>query len=133
MRIRRLLYWSNYTIVRWQLLLSAFLLWFAWIQLRKYYGTDPYGKESEELSWKAMLNFFEVIRWTILCLFSFSLFTALSAWLFFVLRKKNGKVGLQTKIGENEKAEAGNVPVTVILSGVLRPFLGAVRARMIFA
>jgi hypothetical protein len=128
MRIRRLLYWSNYTVVRWQLLLTAFLLWFFWYELKEHYGSDV-----EEPTWVALHNFFLLIYWSVLSLFSFSIITTLCAWIFFLFRKKNKKIGLQTKIGEGEKAEAGNVPVTIILSGVLRPFLGGVRARLIFS
>lgn len=132
MFIRRLHYWSNYTIVRWQLLLSALLLWLTWLFLK-----ENYGKDLEADTWESMTNFFLVIRWTIFWLFSLSLLTALLSWIYFAIRKKQKKVGLQTQFGKGEEiakgAQAGNVPVTITLSGVLRPFLGAIRTRLVFS
>ncbi len=132
MLIRRLQYWSNYTVVRWQLLLSALLIWLTWLFLK-----DKYGHDADADTWEAMANFFLVIRWTVFFLFTFSLITAFCSWIFFVIRKKRKKIGLQTQFGDSQTAsggaQAGKVPITILLTGVLRPFLGAIRARLIFS
>lgn len=129
---RRLQYWSNFTVIRWQLILTALLLWAAWAYLDAEFAKD---KTSDQ--WKAILDYLVLIKWTLVFLFGFSLFTVLCSWIFFLIRKSNKKIGLQTQFGKDislEKgAEAGKVPLTITLSGVLRPFLGTVRARLIFA
>lgn len=132
MLLRRLQYWSNFTVVRWQLILTAILLWAAWRYLDVNYGThktdDP---------WLSIKNYLELIQWMLIILFGFSIISVLVAWLFFIYRKKNKKIGLQTQFGKDASsdkgAEAGKVPLTITLSGVLRPFLGTVRARLVFS
>jgi len=128
MRLRRLAYWSNYTLVSWQLVLCAFLFWMSWYGLKKQYGKDP-----EELVWIVMHLFFLIIGWVVLFLFSFSLITVFLAWLHFIYRVKQKKIEFKIQIGTVEKVEAGMVSVAVLLNGVLRPFLGSVRARVVFS
>jgi hypothetical protein len=132
MLLRRLQYWSNFTVVRWQLILTALLLWIAWAYIDSNYGDDKTEKQ-----WLAIDAYFRMIYWTLIFLFSFSLLSVLSAWLFFIYRKKQKKIGLQTQFGKDAStdkgAEAGKVPLTVTLSGAFRPFLGTVRARLIFS
>jgi hypothetical protein len=132
MLLRRLQYWSNFTVVRWQLILTAILLLVAY----NYIDTH-YGKVKTEDPWYSIAIYFDLIYWMLGILFGFSFISVLSSWLFFVYRKKNKMIGLQTQFGKDANAdkgaEAGKVPLTVTLSGVLRPFLGTVRARLIFS
>lgn len=132
MLLRRLQYWSNFTVVRWQLILTAILLW--WIY---YYLDSNYGQFKTEEPWQGIYIYIKIVQWMLIFLFGFSLISVLSSWLFFLSRKKNNRIGLQTRFGKDANAdkgaEAGKVPLTVILSGVLRPFLGTVRARLVFS
>lgn len=75
-----------------------------------------------------------ITRWTIIGLFSLGLFTALTTWGFFLYQVKHKKVIFRIQFGEDHQAEAGFVPLTILLNGtVLRPLLGTIRARLIFA
>lgn len=77
-------------------------------------------------------SLFLIIGWVVLFLFSFSLITVFLAWLHFIYRVKQKKIEFKIQIGTTEKMEAGLVSVAVLLNGVLRPFLGSVRARVVF-
>jgi hypothetical protein len=129
---RRIQYWSNFTVIRWQLILTALLIWAAW-----YYLDSEFSRDKTSDQWKAITAFLMLAKWTLVYLFGFSLLSVLCSWGFFLLRKKNKRIGLQTQFGKDvsleQGAEAGKVPLTITLSGVLRPFLGTVRARLIFA
>ncbi len=132
MLLRRLQYWSNFTVVRWQLILTALLLFFAW----RYLDVN-YGEKKLDDPWLSIRNYLVIIKWMMICLFGFSVLSVLATWLFFIYRKKNKQVGLQTQFGTgtgiDKGAEAGKVPLTITLTGVLRPFLGTVRAQLIFS
>lgn len=131
MLLRRLQYLSNYTVVRWQLLLSALMVLIAGRWLKSQYGETIQEPEATDL-WLVMRGFISILWGVLAVLFGFSIFTSAAAWLFFVFRARNKKIGLQTQFGEGQKAEAGFVPVTITVLGVFRPFLGSVRARLVF-
>ncbi|CAN5742705.1 hypothetical protein BH11BAC7_BH11BAC7_32750 [soil metagenome] len=132
MLLRRLRYWSNFTVVRWQLILTMILLFISW-----YYFDSKFENTKDYDQWKVIDVYFELIFWTVASLFVFSIISAVAAWLFFIYRKNNKLIGLQTKFGKSSTADtgavAGKVPVTVTLSGALRPLLGTIRARLSFA
>lgn len=132
MLLRRLQYWSNFTVVRWQLILTVLLLWISWAYL-----DSTYEKYKTDDFWLAIEVFLVIIKWIFVYLFGFSLASVLVSWLFFLYQKSNKQVGLQTQLGKDastdKETEAGKVPLTIILTGVLRPFLGTVRARLIFS
>ncbi|MDQ3111003.1 MAG: DUF58 domain-containing protein [Bacteroidota bacterium] len=131
MLLRRLQYWSGFTVVRWQLILTVILLLISW----RYFNAN-YEKEKDPQQWFVIDKYFLLIFWTTISLFGFSILSAVSAWLFFLYRKSQKKIGLQTQFGKDinsDKAVAGKVPVTITLSSVFRPLLGTVRARLIFA
>ncbi len=132
MLIRRLQYWSNFTVVRWQLLLTGLLIWATYAYLN-----SNFGKDKATTQWVAIDAYFLLIKYTFVILFSFSFISAISSWLFFLYRKKQKQIGLQTNFGSDGTIEkgavAGKVPLNITLSGVLRPFLGTVRARLVFS
>ena len=121
-------YWSKLAGVRWQLLLSIVVLWLVSLWLKNEYGQD------DSTLWLVMNQFIQLVKWTIIGLFVISLITALTAWVYFINSVKNKTVSVQAKFGDGQKAEAGWVPLTVMISGsVLRPLLGTVQARLVFS
>lgn len=127
MLIRRILYWSNYTVIRWQLLLFAAAIWLVVFKLTKVYHVE------ENRYWIAMDLYLTIIFWSLVSLVGFSLFTVILAWTYYFFSTKNKKNLLEVSFGEGGKAEAGIVPVHVKMASVLRPFLGSVRARLVFS
>jgi hypothetical protein len=121
-------YWSKQVGVRWQLLLSFAVLWLVSVWLRNEYGQD------DSNLWLVMNLFIQLAQWTIMGLFIISLLTAVATWGYFIYCVKNKTVSVQTKFGDGQKAEAGWVPLTIMISGsVLRPLLGTVQARLVFS
>ncbi|MBS1681975.1 MAG: DUF58 domain-containing protein [Bacteroidetes bacterium] len=71
---------------------------------------------------------------TMVGLFAVGLLSVLITWIYFLSLVKNKRVTLQAKFGDGQKAEAGWVPVSVMISGnVLRPLLGTIQVRLIFS
>ncbi len=121
-------YWSKQVGVRWQLLLSFAVLWMVSTWLRNEYGQD------DSNLWLVMNLFIQLVMWTIIGLFVISLISALVSWVYFLQCVKNKRVNVQVKFGDGQKAEAGWVPLTIMISGsVLRPLLGTVQARLVFS
>ena len=126
--ITRSSYWSKRVGVRWQLLLSVVLLWLAAAWLRNEYGQD------DSNLWLVMNQFILLVQWTVILLFVISLLTALITWAYFLNRLKSKSIAVQAKFGDGQKAEAGWVPIAVLIQGfVLRPLLGTIQARLIFS
>jgi hypothetical protein len=126
--IRNSSYWSKKAGVRWQLFLSVIVLWLASIWLRKEYGQD------DSNLWLVMNQFLQLFQWTIILLFVVSLLSALITWAYFHSRLKHKAISIQAKFGDGKKAQAGWVPFTVMIQGaVLRPLLGTIQARLVFA
>ncbi len=120
-------YWAKLTGVRLQLLISITVIWGVSRWLRNEYGQD------DSNLWLVMNQFIQLVIWTIIGLFVVSLVTALTTWIYFIYCVKNKTVSVQAKFGDGQKAEAGWVPLTVMISGtVLRPLLGTVQARLVF-
>ncbi len=126
MLLRKIIYWSNYTVVRWQLIISVVVSFFCGLYLKRHYQelTDQYT---------VMCLFLRIVACAIWGLFSFGLISAILTWIFFMLQMRNKKIGIQTEFGDGEKAEAGFVPVSVNLVGASRPLLGSIRARLVFS
>ncbi len=121
-------YWSKLAGVRWQLILSVVVLWAANSWLKTEYDQD------DSNIWLVMNLFLQLVKWTLVGLFGFSLLSALITWVYFINSVKNKTVSAQAKFGDGQKAEAGWVPLTVMISGsVLRPLLGTVQARLVFS
>ncbi|MBS1505245.1 MAG: DUF58 domain-containing protein [Bacteroidetes bacterium] len=121
-------YWSKLVGVRWQLLLSIAALWIVSLWLRNEYGQD------DSNLWLVMNQFIQLVKWTILGLFLISLLTAVSTWAYFMNGVKNKRIAVQAKFGDGQKAEAGWIPLTVMISGpALRPLLGTIQARLVFS
>jgi len=121
-------YWSKLAGVRWQLLISIAVIWGVSHWLRNEYGQD------DSNLWLVMNQFIQLVIWTIIGLFAISLVTALATWIYFINCIKNKTTIAQAKFGDGQKADAGWVPLTVLISGpVLRPLLGTVQARLVFS
>jgi hypothetical protein len=130
--LNRLLYWSTYTVIRWQLILLALLVWIAWIFLKKNYEEEDHFQDS--FFWEVMHNgYIPVVIGTLVILVSFSILTAVIAWAWFFFSTRRKGASYKVQFGENNNAEAGLVPVTVTLAGALRPLLGTIRARLVFS
>lgn len=127
MLLRRILYWSNYLVIRWQLILFGLLILAIWYVLKKDFQRPEY------LHWEEMMYFLRFFFWSAIVLTFLSFFSVVAAWAFFyfVTRKQNPKT--EIGFGDGGKAQAGLVPVTVKMYGVLRPLLGSVRVRLVFS
>ena len=102
-------------------------MWVSGNWLKSHYSDD------DSTLWIVMNQFLAIARWTVIGLFFLALFTALAAWAFFLYQVKLKKVTVRIQFGEDHKAEAGFVPLTVLLNGsVFRPLLGTIRVRLIF-
>ncbi|MCA6364429.1 MAG: DUF58 domain-containing protein [Bacteroidetes bacterium] len=123
---RKLAYWFTYTVVRWQLLLGILVIWAAWKWLRSTYQSP------DSSQWQILLQFLPVVGWILAGLAGFSMLTAVSAWVWFLVRYRRGQTPVRLRMGEGNRAEAGPVRVTLQISGLLRPFLGQVQARLVF-
>ncbi|MEJ0057512.1 MAG: DUF58 domain-containing protein [Bacteroidota bacterium] len=128
MLLRLSLYWLNHLVIRWQLLLTVLVLWLGSIWLKAHYGQD------DSNMWLVMYQFLQIVKWTIIGLFSVSLFTAGVTWGIFLYSIKNKLSAVQVQFGDGQRAEAGFVTLVITLSGtVIRPLLGTIRARLIFS
>jgi hypothetical protein len=124
----RLSYWFNNVIVRWQLLVTVVVIWGVSLWLKSNYSDD------ESNLWLVMNVFLVVIRWTVIGLFAISLLFTLIVWLLFLYNVRNKKISIQVQFGEGQRAEAGFVPLTIILNGpAIRPLLGTIQGRLVFA
>jgi len=120
-------YWLKWVGVRWQFIFALIVIWVISRWLKNEYGQD------DSNLWLVMREFLWLAQWTIFGLFTFSVITTFSVWIYFQTALKK-KANLQVKFGDGQKAEAGWVLVSVMLSGsVLRPLLGTIRARLVFA
>ena len=121
-------YWSQRAGVRLSLILLPVVLWLANRWLHHEYNQD------DSNLWLVMSQFIQLVQWTILGLFAISLLTALSTWVYFRYCLKFKTVAVQVKFGDGQKAEAGWVPITVLIIGpALRPLLGTIHAQLIFS
>ncbi len=115
-------------MVRVQLLLAFIVLWSVGVWLRSEYGQD------DSNLWLVMGIFLRLVLWTLVGLCALSLITALATWLYFKRSIENKSIRLQVKFGDGQQAEAGLVPLTILLLGhVLRPMLGTVQSQLIFS
>ncbi len=127
MLLRLSLYWLNHLVVRWQLLLTLLVLWLGSSWLTAHYSHD------DSNLWIVMKQFIIIVQWSIIGLFSVSLFTALTVWAFFLYKIKNNQVSVDVTFGDGQQAEAGFVTLSIMLKGtIIRPLLGTIRARLIF-
>jgi hypothetical protein len=124
----RISYWLNNVVVRWQLLLTVVVIWGVSLWLKSNYSDE------ESNLWLVMNVFLVVIRWTVVGLFIISVLATFAIWLLFLYNIRRRKIGVQVQFGEGQKAEAGYVPLTITLNGpVVRPLLGTVQGRLVFA
>src|SRR5258706_985666 len=120
-------YWSKLAGVRWPFVLSLVILWLASFWLKNEYGSD------DSNLWLVMELFLKFLQFTIIGLFVLSLLTGLTTWAYFLTLVRSKKITLQAKFGDGQKAEAGWVPLSVIITGpALRPLLGTIQARLVF-
>lgn len=136
MLVRKILYWSNYTIIRWQLIFCAAAVWVGYWYVKKQYGEDVNADQ-----WKVLLYVLKLFLKSIFILFALSLSFAFSNWFYFMYKARNKKIGVQTHFDEGQAgvgAEAGFVPVTVSITGFRGFWLDAgfftnIRARLVFS
>lgn len=121
-------YWSKLAGIRWSLIFSLVIFWLASLWLKSEYESD------DSNLWLVMKLFLQFLQFTIIGLFAVSLLTALTTWVYFLILVNNQKIQLKARFGDGQKAEAGWVPLSVMVTGpVLRPLLGTIQARLIFA
>ncbi|HCW06545.1 MAG TPA: hypothetical protein DGG95_04175 [Cytophagales bacterium] len=121
-------YWSKLTGIRWPLVLSLIVFWATTLWLQSEYKSD------DSNLWLVMNLFIQFLQILIIGLFSISLLTAITTWIYFITLIRSKRINLQVKFGDGQKAEAGWVPLSVMMVGpILRPLLGTVQARLIFS
>ncbi|NOT75811.1 MAG: DUF58 domain-containing protein [Cyclobacteriaceae bacterium] len=128
MLLRLSLYWLSHIVIRWQLLLTLLVLWLGGMWLKANYGQD------DSNMWIVMYQFVRIIQWAIVGLFSISLLTALTTWGLFIYNVRQKKISVQVQFGDGQQAEAGYAMLVISLTGtVIRPLLGTIRGRLVFA
>jgi hypothetical protein len=121
-------YWSKLAGVRLQLFLTLTVIWGASSWLKNEYGQD------DSNLWLVMSLFAQIVKWTLAGLLLTSLLSVLMTWAYFIYAIKNKQVIVSARLGDGQKASAGWVPLTVILTGpTVRPLLGSIQARLIFS
>ncbi len=126
--IRNSAYWSKQTGVKWPLLLSIIGFWLLTVWIRGEYGQD------DSTLWLVMRHFMQLVQWTLVGLLVISTLSALITWSYFISTERNKLVTIQVKFGDGQKAEAGWVPISILLTGkVFRPLFGTIQARMVFS
>lgn len=121
-------YWSRLAGVRWQLVLAVLVIILASRWLHHEYGQD------DSNLWLVMNQFLRLVQGTLIGLFALSLLSVLTTYGYFLSLKKNKRITIQAKFGDGQKAEAGWVPLLVMITGpVLRPLLGTIQARLVFS
>ncbi|MFM7853297.1 MAG: DUF58 domain-containing protein [Flammeovirgaceae bacterium] len=121
-------YWFSVAGVRWQLLitLAVFVFIHAWLKAE-------YSQDDSNL-WLVMNLFLTFVLWTFVGLIVISLITAILSWAYFFHLAHRKNIMIEAKLGDGQKAEAGKVSLHISLLGnVIRPLLGTVRARLMFA
>ncbi|MGL5892369.1 MAG: hypothetical protein ACRC3B_20935, partial [Bacteroidia bacterium] len=126
MLLRKLAYWSTYTVVRWQFLLGIIVVWAAWKWLHTTF------QSANSTHWEILEQFLPVAGWILAAIGAFSVISVLCAWTWFVIRYRNSKTPMRLRMGEGNTAEAGPVRVSLQIGGVLRPLFGQVQARLVF-
>ncbi len=129
---RRLIYYSAFTVVRFELLLAIGLIWLAYFTFKSEFGPDV--NEGEEIiQWYWLKHVAKLLLITVSILIVLSMLAAIAAWLWFIIRSRKGtKPILRFGDHESTQAQAGVVPVYLELKKVYRPFLGTIRGRLIF-
>jgi hypothetical protein len=120
-------YWTSRVGIRWVMIISAIALWGVSRWLRNEYAAD------DSNLWLVMDLFLRLSLVAIAILFLVSLLSALVVWAILIQNIRNRKITLDVKFGDGQKAEAGWVPLTVLLRGsVVRPLLGTIHASLVF-
>src|SRR5574337_75767 len=109
--IRSSSYWSKLAGGRWPFFLSLVILF-----ILSYWLRNEYGQDDSNL-WIVMKLFLLLVQATMVGLFAVGLLSVLITWIYFLSLVKNKRVTLQAKFGDGQKAEAGWVPVSVMISG----------------
>jgi hypothetical protein len=103
------------------------VFWLTSLWLKSEYQSD------DSNLWLVMRLFLQFVQLALIGLFVVSLFTALTTWAYFLILIKNKKVALQVRFGDGQKADAGWVPLSVMVTGpAFRPLLGTIQARLVF-
>jgi Protein of unknown function DUF58 len=126
MTLRRFLYWANFSVLRWQLLLFSGALFF--ILHRLYESYWPADTQLGELAG----IFLNILKQSMIWIVSIAIGTTLLVWAFFWYQIRNNRIKFSVTWGDNELAEAGLVPVTITVTKLIRPFAGTVKARLVF-
>ena len=97
--------------VRWQLILTLIVLWSVSKWLQSEYGQDDSNQ------WLVMNLFLQLTKWTLIGLFTINFLSAFITWAYFVNGVKNNRLTFQAKFGDGQKAEAGWVPLKIMIHG----------------
>lgn len=121
-------YWSKLAGVRLQLFLTLAVIWGASSWLKNEYGQD------DSNLWLVMSLFGQIVKWTLASLLLTSLLSVLLTWAYFIYTIQSKQVLVNARLGDGQKASAGWVPLTIMLTGpIVRPLLGSIQARLIFS
>jgi hypothetical protein len=85
----------------------------------------------DSVRWIVLEAVVPIVGWTLLSLILLSILFAVTAWIWFVLQMRRKKNTARLRLGESQSSVAGRVPVSLQLTGILRPLLGMVNARIV--
>lgn len=127
--LRKLLYYSNFTVIRWQLIAVTAAFVGIWFFLDHKATVDEFDHNQRTIYYDIFLP---VLLWSAVSVFALCFVSTLTMWFIFSRSYRNGKISLQLKFGEEMSANAGWVPFTLTIKGAWRPMLGTIRGRLVF-
>ncbi|MGL4597089.1 MAG: DUF58 domain-containing protein [Bacteroidia bacterium] len=130
---RRLIYFSAFTVLRFELLLAIGLILLAYFTFNQELGPKANGGEVI-YQWEWLKHVAKILLVTVSILILLSMLSAVGAWFWFLFRSRKGaRPVLRFGNQESAQAQAGIVPVSLELTKVFRPFLGTIRGRLILS
>lgn len=123
--ISRLRYWSAFTFFRWQFM----LLILGCLVVYRYLVTI--FKDAGVAEWPRVEVWMKILVWAVMYLCSLSIVSLLISYIFFRIRESQGRIKVVLNMPEGKTPQAGKVKIEIIISRVLRPFLGFIEVRLL--
>ncbi|HTF82667.1 MAG TPA: hypothetical protein VL947_13115 [Cytophagales bacterium] len=131
MFFRKLAYWLGYIPFKLNFFIIAFILSLGFYWTKNNYFL-PDLQESQKLLFELVFKIFWVFSLLVLGL---AVVTLLLSWAYLFLIKSNTKSGFAKVLFgvDGFQAEAGMIPFRLSFNSLIRPFLGVIKARVVFS
>lgn len=134
--VRRIRYYSDFLVIRWQLVLLIGFVMASWYVIRTDSYTKGFTSRFDEgiTPYEFLLRHWGVVLLAFgLLLVALSIMTALFTWIWFLIHARRVMEEMDMQFGKGKLAVAGNVAATVTVPVLIRPLLGLIRVRMKFS